>query len=308
MSNLPFLSKLVERVVLHQLVEYTTNNDLLELKQSACRQHHSTETALLHITNCLLCNTDQWQVSILTLSDLSAAFEMIDHDILLMRLGITFGVTDLTFQWLRSYITDRLMTITVNDITSEPKRLNFDVPQCSVLGPLFFVLCTQPFSQIVLDSGLDLDKFSDDTQLLNSAPPADFNLVSRHTEQCVDRVRVWMKSNKLKLNEEKTEAMVVGSRSRTSVSGSGHLEIGSCLILFQPNVMDLKVVLGSSLTMCDHHISSVCRSAYLELRGIGSIRPFLNVQQAAGLALSRILSKIDYCNSLLAGITSEQID
>ena len=72
--------------------------------------------------------------------------------------------------------------------------------------------------------------------------------------------------------------------------------------------MDLKVVLGSSLTMCDHHISSVCRSAYLELRGIGSIRPFLNVQQAAGLALSRILSKIDYCNSLLAGITSEQID
>ena len=116
-----------------------------------------------------------------------------------------------------------------------------------------------------------------------------------------------MESKKLKLNEEKTEAMVVGSRSRTSVSGSGHLEIGSCLILFQPNVMDLKVVLGSSLTMCDHHISSVCRSAYLELRRIGSIRPFLTVEVAAELARSRTLSRIDFCNSLLAGITSEPI-
>ena len=101
--------------------------------------------------------------------------------------------------------------------------------------------------------------------------------------------------------------MVMGSRSRTSILGTGHLKISSSLILFQPNVKDLGVVLDPVLTMCDH-ISSVCLSAYLELRGIGSIRPFLNVQQAAGLALSRILSKIDYCNSLLAGITSEQID
>ena len=99
-SNLPFLSKLLERVVLHQLVEHIAYNDLLELKQSAYRQHHSTESALLHVTNCLLCNTDQGQVSILTLLDLSDAFDTIDHDMLLMRLSTTFGVIDLAFQWL----------------------------------------------------------------------------------------------------------------------------------------------------------------------------------------------------------------
>ena len=115
-----------------------------------------------------------------------------------------------------------------------------------------------------------------------------------------------MENNKLKLNEEKTEAMVVVSRSRTSVSGTGHLEIGSSLISFQPNVKDLVVVLDSGLTMCGH-ISSVCRSAHLELRRIGSIRLFLSVEAAAKLACSRILSRIDYCNSLLACITSEQI-
>ena len=125
-SNLPFLSKLLKRVVLHQ--EHIANNDFLERKQSAYRQHHSTETVLLHVTDCLLCNNDQGQVSMLTLLDLSDAFDMMDHDILLMRLSTTFGVTDLAFQWLRSYITDKFMTFTVNDITSEPKRFDFGVP------------------------------------------------------------------------------------------------------------------------------------------------------------------------------------
>ena len=103
-----------------------------------------------------------------------------------------------------------------------------------------------------------------------------------------------MESNKLKLNEEKTEAMVVGSRSRTSVSSTGHLEIGSSLISFQPNVKDLRVVPDSGPTMC-YHITSVFRSAFLELRRIGSIHPFLTVEAAA--ACSFILSRIDYCNS-----------
>ena len=96
-----------------------------------------------------------------------------------------------------------------------------------------------PLSQIVLDFGVVLHKFFNDTQLFNSAPSADFNLVSRQTESCVDRVRVWMESNNFKLNEEKTKAMVMGSRSGSSVSGTGHLEIGSSLISFQPNVRDL---------------------------------------------------------------------
>ena len=70
---------------------------------------------------------------------------------LLMRLSTTFGVTDLAFQWLRFYIIDKFMTFTLNSITSEPKRLDFDVPQDSVLGPFLFVLYTHLLSEIVLD-------------------------------------------------------------------------------------------------------------------------------------------------------------
>ena len=173
-SNLLLLlSKLLERIILHQLVEHTISNNLLELKQSAYRQHHNTETALRHVTNYFLGNTDQGQVSILTLLDLSVAFDTTDYDVLLMRLSTTFGATDLAFQWLHSYITDRFMAFTVNNITSEPKRFNFGVPKGSVLGLWFFVLYTHPLSQIVLYSGLDLHKFSDNIKLFNSAFKAE---------------------------------------------------------------------------------------------------------------------------------------
>ena len=103
----------------------------------------------------------------------------------------------------------------------------------------------------------------------------------------------------------KTGDMVMGSWSWTGVLGTEHLEIGSSLISFQPNVKDLGVVLESGLTMCDR-ISSVCCSAYTELRRIVSIRPFLAVETADELARSRILSRIDWCNSRLTGIASEQ--
>ena len=106
-SNLSFLSKLLERVVLLQLTDHVSRNDLLERNQSAYRQNHCTETALLHITKCLLESTDQGRVSILSLLDLSAAFDTIDHNILLERLHTTFGISGSALQWLRSYILDR---------------------------------------------------------------------------------------------------------------------------------------------------------------------------------------------------------
>ena len=93
---------------------------------------------------------------------------------------------------------------------------------------------------------------------------------------------------------------------QNSVSCDEHLEIGDSLIPFQPKVKSLGVVLDSSLTRCNH-ISSVCRSAYLELCRISTIRPFLTTSATATLVCSRVLSRIDYCNSLLTGITSDQI-
>ena len=124
--------------MLLQLTDHVLRNDLLERNQSAYRQNHSTETAIFHITNCLLESTDQGRVYILSLLDLSAAFDTIDHSILLERLHTTFGISGSALQWLRSYILDRLQVVVVNSIPSIPQCLIFGVPQGSVLGPILF--------------------------------------------------------------------------------------------------------------------------------------------------------------------------
>ena len=95
MSNLPFISKILEKVVLTQLQKHLSENDLLEIRQSAYRKNHSTETALLSVVDGFLRNVDDRLVSVLALLDLSMAIDMLDHPILLQRLESSFGISGL---------------------------------------------------------------------------------------------------------------------------------------------------------------------------------------------------------------------
>ena len=107
-SNLQFISKLLETVVLHQLLNHLLTNNLCDNFQSVYRAHHSTETALLHVMNCLLGSANGGQVSFLTLLDLSAAFDTLDHSILLTRLHDMFGIPGKALEWFLSYLPDRV--------------------------------------------------------------------------------------------------------------------------------------------------------------------------------------------------------
>ena len=103
-SILQLLSKLLEKVVLHQLRSQRFNNNLCDNFQSAYRAHHSTETGLLDVTNCLLGSADEGQVSILTLLDLSAAFNTLSHSSLLARLCDVFGISGKILEGFTSYL------------------------------------------------------------------------------------------------------------------------------------------------------------------------------------------------------------
>jgi hypothetical protein len=305
-SNLPFISKILEKVVLSRLVEHLAVNGLEDLHQSAYRANHSTETALLDVTGALLESADDGKVSVLALLDLSAAFDTLDHDILLKRLELSLGVTDTALQWFSSYLYNRKQTVVANSHRSQPTTLQFGVPQGSVLGPVLFSLYTRPLSKVMEEHGCVFHKFADDTQIQNSSSPDNFHVLKSDLEACIDDVRVWMKANKLKLNDDKTEAMLVGTKLKTASVTDKHITVGEHAVNFSEAAKNLGVYLDQTMSM-KKQVSNLCRCAYLEIRRIGTIRPFLTDKAATQLVCSRVLSRLDYCNSLLAGVTSEQI-
>ena len=141
-SNFSFISKLTERTVCVQLVNHLKENDLYEISQSAYRQLHSTETALLRVQNDIIHAVDSEVGAILTLLDLSAAFDTIDHQKLLDLLNHSFGISGDTLRWFKSYPQERIQMVQIGSSTSEPVTLKYGVPQGSVLGPILFTMYT----------------------------------------------------------------------------------------------------------------------------------------------------------------------
>ncbi len=117
-SNLPFLSKILEEVVSSQLYSLLEKNDICEDFQSGFRPSHSTETALIRVTNYQLLSSDRGCIFLLVLLDLSAAFDIIDYNILLNRLENICGISGSALAWFKSYLSDRHQFVAVNEEVS----------------------------------------------------------------------------------------------------------------------------------------------------------------------------------------------
>ena len=118
-SNFQFGSKITERAVFGQVYSHMTDDELFPVRQSAYRKGYSTETALLIVVNDILSNMNKKQVSILVLLDLSAAFDTVDHAILLRRLETSFGITDAALARFSSYLSGRSQRVSVNGERSD---------------------------------------------------------------------------------------------------------------------------------------------------------------------------------------------
>ena len=162
---------------------------------------HSTESALLNIHNHILLNMAKGSVTALTLLDLSAAFDTIDHTILLDRLNGYYGISELALGWFKSYLSGRTQTVKVGSTLSNPVALQHGVPQGSVLGPILFSLYTNPISSIIQShSSINYHFYADDTQLYISLSPANFSYSVQKLKNCLNDIQNFMFTNKLKLN------------------------------------------------------------------------------------------------------------
>ena len=164
-SNLSFVSKLVERVVEKQLNAHLDDNALRDPFQSAYRAGHSTETALIRVTNDIATALDRKCTTILVLLDLSCAFGTINHKILLRRLEHSVGISGAALEWLHSYVSERYHQVAVSSAKSSHCLLERGVPQGSVLGPLLYCVYTRPIGDIVTRHGLQYHCYADDTQI-----------------------------------------------------------------------------------------------------------------------------------------------
>ena len=200
-SNLPFLSKVLEHIVLKQFLQHLQFHSLLEPLQSAYQKCHSTETALLRIVSDLLQASDRGCVSILSLLDLSAAFDTTDHNILIARLRSTFGCSGMVLEWFISYLSCRTQSVFVGH-ESTPSGLKCGVQQGSVLGPLLFTLYTHLLSTVICQSGISYHFFADDSQFHNSSVPSGFLVLACCLKDCTEDVAEWMADSKLKMNDD----------------------------------------------------------------------------------------------------------
>ena len=207
MSNLPFMSRLIERVVANQLVKHLDNHVLAEPFESAYHRHYSTETAQACMSNDILLSLDRQQAVLLMLLDLSAAFDMVDHQVLLTRLSLRTGVCEIALDWARSYLTDKTQFLAISDGQCSIGRLSRGVRHRSMLRPIFFLIYILPLRDIVRRYGMS---FISMQMTLSSTSPLTPKTVSKGNaisklESCIADIRSWMLANRLKLNNGKTE-------------------------------------------------------------------------------------------------------
>ena len=239
---------------------------------------------------------------------MSAAFDTVDHDLLLERMAKRYGVKGNVLKWFRSYLQDRKQFVIIDGNKSKMKELRYGVPQGSVLGPVLYLLYTSPIGDISRRHRLNYHLYADDTQLYLSfkLTPTELPSSIAKIEACVSEIDSWMVCNKLKLNRGKTELLILSARHRPPPSIE-YVDVSGERIESSPSARNIGVIFDEHMSL-DKHVTSTCKACFFHLRNISKIRDCLSVADTEKLVHAFITSKLDNTNSLLYGLPKFLID
>ena len=263
-SNLSTISKILKRVVFKRLSFHVSALRNFNLFQSAYRSHHSTETALLYITDSLrnICATGS--AAVLVSLDISAAFDTINHPNMLHILEDYFHISGIALSWFQSSLSERKQFVKISCSSSTHVSLRFGVPQGSVLGPILFSLYTSPINEIIQKHDVLYHQFADDITLFTGASYLDPHPSFTKISECLTELNLWFSNNHLMLNLNKSEVMFVGSPILLFKSNLPTLSVTSKLKI-------LGVTLDSRLNFT-HFVSQIIQASNFHLHAIRQAR------------------------------------
>ena len=306
-SNLAFLSKLIEKAASFQLDDHLLKNELYGNNQSGYRKFHSCETSNINMYNNIMKDMDNGNVVVLLLLDMSSAFDTVDHYLLLNALKNCFGLDGNVYKWFASYLEDRTYRVKIGNAFSDFICALFGVPQGSILGPILFILYTRHLEHIALRHGLSIKLYADDSQLYISFNPSkdDCTMFCDKVNACLVDIKLWVERKFLKLNEGKTKLIILSKPSVTmnesillSVDDKNIAEVDWEL---EKDIKSLGVYIDPRLDM-NKHISYIRQFCIGQLSSWKHIATLLDTDTRLMLVKQIILSKLDYNNSLLCGL------
>ena len=268
-SNLSFLSKIIEKAVQLQLQKHFDQQSLLPNHQSAYRKHYSMETTLLNMCDNILRNMGNGKYTSIVSLNLSAAFNMVNHTIVDVLNGY-FGISEHALTWISSYLSSRKFLVQIGYLTSKTVEIDFSVPQGIIQGPILFNCYASTLMEIIPErKDSFLSGYADDHAIIHSFSP-DNNNIKQIIESDVGKIKTWMEENQLKMNDAKTEFIVIETSSSLWKNTLDHIEIGNTKIHQSSKIKFLGVILDEKLSFKDH-IQNTPKKISYNLRLISNI-------------------------------------
>jgi Reverse transcriptase (RNA-dependent DNA polymerase)/Endonuclease-reverse transcriptase len=305
-SNLNTIGKLLERLALARLRPQIITNPNFSTYQSAYRPKHSTETAALKIVNDLFSSADSSHATLLVSLDLTAAFDTINHGKLVTRLSNEYGFSGNVLSWIETYLLGRKQFVKVGPSSGTTTSCTTGVPQGSVLGPLLFSVYISPISRLIASYNIQHHKYADDTTLYVRLEPGSSSICP-NLESCSMAVSSWFLEHDMQLNPSKSEAIIIGTVPQLKkFIPFRQVAIAGAPVPVSDNLKIIGLTLDKRLTF-DRHVTNVCQESNFHIRALRHIRPSLDRATANTLACSIVNSRLDYCNSVLYGMSQHNL-
>ena len=302
-SVLPVFVKVLERAVHSMVYHYLQENQLLSIYQSGFRPLHSTSTCLIDTTNKILQNVDKGLLTGMVFLDISKAFDTLDHDKMREKLSL-LGFNDSAVIWFNNYLTDRTQSITVNGVVSDPKFIQYGVPQGSILGPLLFIIYINELPSVIQNC-YSIQLYADDTLLFFSCK--SIARIESMLSGDLNRVISWLHSNFLSLNYSKTKIMLIGTHQRLAKVDSFNVEAQNTELDRVYKFKYLGVVLDPWLSWNDH-IDYITTKISSRLGMLRKARKVVPRESCITLYDAMILPLFDYCSAVWANCGKTNCD